>query len=152
MSTLFTMTASPAWPRLPKDLHVLTPNLTLRDLQNAATPKTLAHGRELAKHIEDLDWDEYSLWGCLPSEGISVGELLVHHSDRQLVGECPCPDGRATELCAHMAALAWAFLGDDTELAEQLAVMPHHELVALAVDLADGSAWARQMIQSRLAR
>jgi hypothetical protein len=56
-----TMTASPAWPRLPKDLHMLTPSFTLRDLQNGATPKTLAHGRELAQHIECLDWDEYSL-------------------------------------------------------------------------------------------
>jgi hypothetical protein len=51
-----------------------------------------------------------------------------------------------------MAALAWAFLGDDTKFAEQLAAMPHGELVALAVDIADGSAWARQIIQSRLAR
>lgn len=131
---------------------MLTPNLTLRDLQSAATPKVQAHGRELAKHVEELDWDEYSLWGCLPSEGIGVGELLVHHSQPPLTGECSCPDGQTAGLCAHMAALAWAFLGDDTELAEQLAAMPHSELVALAVDLADGSAWARQMIQSRLPR
>jgi hypothetical protein len=131
---------------------VLTPDFTRRDLHNAATPEVLAHGRELAERVEDLGWDEYSLWGCLPDEGISVGELLVHHAERPLTGECPCPEGRAAELCAHMAALALAFLGDDTELADRLAAVPHGELVALVVDLADRSAGAHQMIQSRLAR
>jgi hypothetical protein len=52
----------------------------------------------------------------------------------------------------HMAALAWAYLGEDTELTDRLAAMPHGELVALAVDLADRSAWAHQVIWSRLAR
>lgn len=131
---------------------MLTPDFTRRDLQNVTTPKALAHGRELAAQVEDLDWDEYSLWGCIPGEGIGVGELLVHYTGRPLTGECPCPDGRAAELCAHMAALAWVYLGDDTELTDRLAAMPHGELVALAVDLAGRSAWARQVIWSRLAR
>jgi len=145
-------TASPACRAYRKDDAVLTPNFTRRDLQDVTTPKALTHGRELAEHVEDLDWDEYSLWGCVPSEGIGLGELLVHHSDLPLAGECPCPEGRSTELCAHMAAVAWAFLGDDTELANRLAAMPHGELVGLALELADCSAWARQTIQLRLAR
>ncbi|MGH3974193.1 MAG: hypothetical protein ACRDS9_12840 [Pseudonocardiaceae bacterium] len=45
---------------------MLTPDFTRRDLQNVTTPKALAHGRELAAQVEDLDWDEYSLWGCIP--------------------------------------------------------------------------------------
>jgi hypothetical protein len=131
---------------------VLTPDLTLRDLKDAAMPKALAHGRELAAHVEDLDWDEYSLWGRLPGEGIGGGELLLHHAGGPLTGECPCPDGCAATLCAHMVALAWAFLGDDTELTDRLAALPHDELVRLAVGLADRSAWARQTIWSQLAR
>ncbi|MGH3625457.1 MAG: hypothetical protein ACRDQ5_27380 [Sciscionella sp.] len=51
-----------------------------------------------------------------------------------------------------MAALALAYLGDDTELTDRLAAMPQRELVALAIDLADRSAWAHQAIWSRLAR
>jgi hypothetical protein len=131
---------------------VFTPNFTLRDLQNATTPKSLTQGRELAVQVEDLDWDEYSLWGCIPNEGIGVGELLLHHTDRRLTGECPCPDGGAAELCAHMAALALAYLGDDTELTAQLAAMPHSELVALVVELASRSALAREAIRSGLTR
>lgn len=131
---------------------MLTPDLTRRDLHNAATPEVLAHGRALAGQVEDLGWDEYSLWGCMPDEGIGVGELLVHHADRPLTGECPCLEERAAELCAHMAALTWAFLGDDTELADRLATVPHGELVTLVIDLAERSAAAHQMIESRLAR
>ena len=84
---------------------MFTPNFTRRDLQDVTTPKALTHGRELAEHIEDLDWDEYSLWGCVPNEGIGLGELLVHHSDLPLTGECPCPEGRATELCTHLSLI-----------------------------------------------
>lgn len=51
-----------------------------------------------------------------------------------------------------MAALAWAYLGDDDELTDRLAAMPYGELVALAVELAGRSALARQLIWSRLAR
>ncbi|MGH3981926.1 MAG: hypothetical protein ACRDST_04330 [Pseudonocardiaceae bacterium] len=29
-------------------------------------PFETVHGRELAAQVEDLDWDEYSLWGCIP--------------------------------------------------------------------------------------
>ena len=103
-------------------------------------------------HVEDLDWDEFSLWGRLPGEGIGVGELMVHHTGRPLTGECACSDGRAAELCAHMVALASASLGDDTELADRLAALSHGDMVALALELADRSAWARQAIWSRLAR
>jgi hypothetical protein len=130
---------------------VLTPNVTLNDLRQVATQDVLVRGRELAALVEDLDWDEYSLWGCLPGEGIGTGDLMVHHADRRLTGECPCPDGSAVGLCAHMAALALAYLGDDTDLADRLAAMPHGELVALVVELADRSAWARQTVWSRLA-
>ena len=45
-----------------------------------------------------------------------------------------------------MVALASAFLGDDTELSDRLAALSHGEVVALALELADGSAWARQAI------
>jgi uncharacterized Zn finger protein len=110
----------------------------------------LARGRELAGQVEDLDWDEYSVWGCLPGEGISTGELLLHHGQGPLAGECPCPRGRGAGLCAHMAALAWAVLGDDDNLAGRLTAMSHQELVALAVDLAGRSASAREAIWSRL--
>lgn len=131
---------------------VLTPIVTLHDLQQATTQEVLAHGRKLAALVEDLDWDEYSLWGRLPSEGIGIGELLLHYTGRRPTGECPCPDGSTADLCAHMAALAWAYLGDDTELADRLTALPHDELVALVVDLADRSASARQAIWSRLTR
>lgn len=131
---------------------LFVPDFTRRDVHAATTPKALEHGRELAGHVEDLDWDEFSLWGRLPGEGIEAGELLVHHSGRPLTGECPCPGGRAAELCPHMVALASAFLGDDAELADRLAALSHGEVVTLAVELADRSAWARQAIWSRLAR
>jgi hypothetical protein len=58
---------------------MLTPDFARRDLERAATPANLARGRELAGQVEDLDWDEYSVWGCLPGEGIPAGELLLHH-------------------------------------------------------------------------
>jgi len=62
----------------------------------------------------------------------------------------PVPAGRDAGLCAHMAALAWAVLGDDDDLAERHTAMSHQELVALAVDLAGRSASAREAIWSRL--
>jgi hypothetical protein len=80
-----------------------------------------------------------------------VGELLVHHTGRPLTGECPCLDGGAGELCAHMVALALACLGDDTELGDRLAALSHGEVVALVLELADRSARARQAIWVRLA-
>lgn len=110
------------------DSIVVTPDFTRRDLRNVTTPKTLAHGRELAAQVEDLDWDEYSLWSSIPGEGIDVGDLLIHYTGRPLTGECPCTDAHAAQLCAHMAALAWAYLGEDTELTDRLAAMPHGEL------------------------
>jgi hypothetical protein len=128
------------------NLALLVPDFTRRDVQAAATPEALARGEVLAVHVEDLDWDEYSLWGGLPGEGIGVGELLVHHAGRSLTGECPCADAGAAELCAHMVAVALAVLGDDTELADRLAGLSHGEVVALVVELADRSAWARQAI------
>jgi hypothetical protein len=132
---------------LPKGKLVLfAPDFTRRDVQAVTTPEALAQSQGLARHVENLDWDEYSLWGSLPGEGIGVGELLVHHVGRPLTGECSCPDGRAAELCAHMVALASAFLGDDTELADRLAALSHGEVAALALELADRSAWARQAI------
>jgi hypothetical protein len=51
-----------------------------------------------------------------------------------------------------MVALVSAFLGDDTELADRLAALSHGEVMALALELADRSAWAREAIRSRLAR
>jgi hypothetical protein len=129
------------------DRVLFVPDFTRRDVQAAATtPEALEHGQGLAMQVEDLDWDEYSLWGGLPGEGIGAGELLVHHTGRPLTGECPCPDGSAAGLCAHMVALASAYLGDDSELADRLAALSHGEVVALALELADRSAWARQAI------
>ncbi|MPZ80536.1 MAG: hypothetical protein GEV28_09125 [Actinophytocola sp.] len=130
----------------------MTPDFTRRDLEYATTPEALSRGQEPAPHVEDVDWDEYSLWGGLPGEEIGLGELLVHYAGRRLTGECPCPDGSATELCAHMTALAWAVLGDDTALVDRLTTLPHADLVALAVDVAGRSALARQVIWTRLAR
>ena len=52
----------------------------------------------------------------------------------------------AAELCAYMVAVALAVLGDDTELADRLAGLSQGEVVALALELADRSAWARQAI------
>ncbi|MEC3978729.1 hypothetical protein [Amycolatopsis sp. H20-H5] len=75
---------------------------------------------------------------------------MFHHAGRPLTGECPRPDGRATELCAHMVAVASAFLGDDSELVDRLAALSHGEVVALALELTDRSTWARQAIWSSL--
>lgn len=127
------------------------PNFTRHDVQAAAAPGALAHGRRLAADVVDLDWDEYSLWGGLSAENLKVGDLMVHHVSRPLAGECPCPDGRADELCVHMVALAYAFLGEDGELAHRLATLSRDAVVALVVDLADSSTWARQAIWTRLA-
>lgn len=133
---------------------MLTPGFARRDLERSAAPADLARGRELAGLVEDLDWDEYSVSGCLPGQGITTGELLLHHGERPLTGECPCQRGRGAGLCAHMAALAWAVLGDDDDLADRLTAMSHQEmshqeLVALVVDLAGRSASAREAIWSR---
>jgi hypothetical protein len=125
---------------------VLTPGFARRELERSATPADLARGRDLAGRAGGLDWDEYSVWGCLPGEGITTGELLLHHGERPLAGECPCPRGRGAGLCAHMAALAWAVLGDDDDLAGRLTAISCQELVALAVDLAGRSASAREAI------
>jgi hypothetical protein len=130
---------------------LFVPDFTRRDVQAATTPEALAHGQRLAKFVVDLGWDEYSLWGGLPNEDLDMGELLVHHAGRPLTGECSFPDGRSAELCAHMVALASAFLGDVAELAHRLATLPHDEVVALVMGLADRSSWARQAIWSRLA-
>lgn len=130
---------------------MLTPDFSRRDIESATTSEALARGRRLAERVEDLDWDEYSLWGALPGEGIGLGELLLHHT-RPVSGECPCPDGNGVELCAHMAALGLACIGNDTTLADRLATIPHHDLVPLVIDLADRSAWAREAIWSPVAQ
>jgi hypothetical protein len=128
----------------------MQPSLTRRDLQTATTPEVLARGRELAASVEDLDWDEYSIRGGLPGEGIDAGNLMIHHSDLPLCGECPCPHDKGNGLCAHLAAVGWAFLGDDQELADQLATLSHAELVALVTTLADNIPRARDSVWSRL--
>jgi hypothetical protein len=69
---------------------MLTPGFARRDLERSATAADLARGRELARQVGDLDWDEYSVWGCLPGEGVTSGEPLLHHGERPLAGECPC--------------------------------------------------------------
>lgn len=55
----------------------MQPSLTRRDLRAAATPQALARGQELAADVEDLDWDEHSIWGSLPGEGIAAGDLMI---------------------------------------------------------------------------
>jgi uncharacterized Zn finger protein len=95
---------------------MMTPDFNHHDLRDATTPKALERGLELVAHVKDLDWDEYSLWGHLPSEGISLGYLAVHYAGGPLSGECSCPDGHAVGLCAHMVAVALAFLDDNPEL------------------------------------
>ena len=68
-------------------------------LRAAATPQALA------ADVEDLDWDEHSIWGSFPSEGIAAGDLMIHHGDLPLSGECPsCRGGATTRLCLHMAS------------------------------------------------
>lgn len=133
-------------------LNEVAPDFSRRDLERAAAPADLARGREFAGQVKELDWDEYSVWGSLPGEGINAGYLLLHYGEGPLAGECPCPDGKGGGLCAHMVALGWAALGDAENLAERLAAVPHEELVAMAVDLADRSAWAREAIWIRLSR
>ncbi len=130
----------------------MQPSLTRRDLRAAATPQALARGQELAADVEDLDWDEHSIWGSLPGEGIAAGDLMIHHGDLPLSGECPsCRGSGTTRLCAHMAAIGLAFLGDDQELTRRLAAVSHAELVTLITDLADHIPQARESIWSRLA-
>ncbi len=130
----------------------MQPSLTRRDLRAAATPQVLARGQELAAEVEDLDWDEHSIWGSLPGEGIAAGDLMIHHGDLPLSGECPSCQGSGTAgLCAHMAAIGLAFLGDDQELTRRLAAVSHAELVTLITDLADHIPQVRESIWSRLA-
>lgn len=130
----------------------MQPSLTRRDLRAAATPQALARGQELAADVEDLDWDEHSIWGSLPGEGIATGDLMIHHGDLPLCGECPsCRDSETMGLCAHMAAIGLAFLGDDAELSGRLAAISHTELVTLITDLADHIPQVRESIWSRLA-
>jgi hypothetical protein len=72
--------------------------------------------------------------GSLPSEGIAAGDLMIHHGDLPLSGECPsCRGGGTTRLCAHMAAIGLAFLGDQ-ELTRRLAAVSRAELVTLITD------------------
>jgi hypothetical protein len=126
------------------------PEFTRHDVLAATNPETLAKGQELAEHVTDLDWDEYSLWGTLPAENITTGELMIHYNDRPLVGECACPDGKAAGLCAHMVALATTYLGDDTEFAKQVAALSHDQLVALVIELGDRSTTTRNTIRTHL--
>jgi hypothetical protein len=125
------------------------PAITRRDLEAAATAQDLARGRELAAGIADLDWDEYSIWATLPGEGIEVGELMIHHSDLPLCGECPSCR-KVPGLCAHMTAIGWAFLGDGQKLEERLTALPHAELVALVAELADEIPRVLEAVWSRL--
>ena len=130
----------------------MQPSITRGDLQAAATTQALARGQELAADVGDLDWDEHSIWGSLPGEGIAAGELMIHHGDLPLSGECPvCRGAGATGLCAHMTAIGLAFLGDDQELNRRLAALSHAELMTLVTDLADHIPRVRESIWSRLA-
>lgn len=92
-------------------------------LFTAATPQALAHGQELAADVEDLDWDEYSIWGSLSGEGIAAEDLMIHH------GDLPLNIGGTTRLCARMAAIGLSFPGGDQELTRRLAAFSHAELV-----------------------
>ncbi len=63
---------------------MLTLDFTVRDLHNGTTP---THGRELAALVEDLDWDEYLLWGRIPGEGIGgASRARRFWRGRRLVG------------------------------------------------------------------
>jgi hypothetical protein len=55
------------------NVTVFVPDFTRRDVRAATTPAALARGQELAVHVADLNWDEYSLWGSLPGEGSGWG-------------------------------------------------------------------------------
>jgi uncharacterized Zn finger protein len=77
---------------------------------------------------------------------------MIHHEGRPLAGECPCPEAGGAGLCAHMAAVGWAFLGDDGELAERLAGLSHAKLVAVVAELVERSGWVREVVRSRLPR
>ena len=50
-----------------------TPNFTRRDLQDVKTPKALTHGRGLAEHIEDLDWDDIRCGAVCRVRGLASG-------------------------------------------------------------------------------
>jgi hypothetical protein len=49
----------------------------------------------------------------------------------------------------HIAAVAFAYLGDSTDLKNRLARLSHADLVALLCALADESASARRWIEMR---
>lgn len=86
------------------------------------------------------------------ADSYAAALLMIHHDDLPLSGECPsCRGSGTTRLCAHMAAIGLAFLGDDQELTRRLAAVSHAELVTLITDLADHIPQARESIWSRLA-
>jgi hypothetical protein len=71
---------------------MLTPDFARLDVEHAAAPGDLARGRELAGQVEDLDRDEFSVWGSLPGERIPVtvpSPAILCNCSRQL------PAGRA---------------------------------------------------------
>ncbi|MGP3691188.1 hypothetical protein ACTVZO_42080 [Streptomyces sp. IBSNAI002] len=122
------------------------PDFTYRQLRAAATPGVLDQARLLAGEVTGLDWDEHSVWGELGRYG--PGELMLHHAERPLTGDCPCRR-RKSGLCVHLTAVALACLGDDDELKQALSRLPHADLVALLCDLADRSEQARSAIRAR---
>jgi hypothetical protein len=105
----------------PKGLRVY-PDFSRRDLDATAPPEVFAEARRLAPEVEDLDWDEHSVWARLGDYGL--GDLLLHHGFRPLAGECPCDDHGHGRLCVHIAAVAFAYLSDSTDLKEARASQP----------------------------
>lgn len=125
----------------------MNPNFTHQDLRSAASTEVLAAARGLADQVDDLDWDEYSIWGS--ACGIDAGYLMLHHTFRPLSGECSCEEGREG-MCAHIAALGLVYLGDPEEVREKLTKLSHADLVALLCEIDQRSEPAHRMIQNRL--
>jgi hypothetical protein len=96
----------------PKGLRVY-PGFSRRDLDATAPPEVLAEARRLAPEVEDLDWDEHSVWARLGDYGLGIscsttGFGLWQASARAMITDtdaCAC-----TSLRSHLRTSATALI------------------------------------------
>lgn len=79
------------------------------DLERLAGRERLERGRVLAGTIDDLDEDEWSIWGRV-HDGDRVYLAMVHHVDPPLSCECDCPAGDPGRWCEHVVAVGLCHL------------------------------------------